>query len=201
MLIIGPTQSGKTEFLIKLLENRSTLIHPVPTRIIWAYGLRNENQMMKIENAIPNIEFIEGLPNIDDINENDTNLLVLDDLMEELGKSPEMSKLFTRGSHHRNITIIAIMHNLFNQDRFMRTITLNTHYFILFKSPRDNKQIKYFGSQIFPQNPKFISEAFKQATSKPYGYLILDLRPNTPDLARVSSGILPNEIPEVYTPL
>lgn len=198
IIVAGPTQAGKTEFVIKLLKNN--LIVPTPNNIIWAYGQKNQKQMDKISAVAPNVDFSEGLPDLENINPEENNLLILDDLMDELQKNKNCSNLFTRGSHHNNITVIAIVHNLFNQQKYTRTIALNTRYYVLFKSPRDTQQIQHFGRQIFPQHKTFIPAALKQATTKPYGYLIIDLHSQTPDTLRVHTGIFPDEIPLIFMP-
>jgi len=203
IIIVGPTQSGKTEFVIQLLKHKDILFHPPPDRIIWAYGQKNESQLKRIAEISPIIEFHAGLPDTETLNLNpeQNNILILDDLMDEIAASKSTKNLFTRESHHLNTTVIAIIHNLFNQEKYTRTITLNTHYFIIFKSPRDNRQIKHFGWQVFPNHPQFISKAFQIATNRPYGYLCVDLRPNSIDSTRVCTGITPDEIPEIFTPI
>jgi hypothetical protein len=70
---------------------------------------------------------------------------------------------------------------------------------VVFKSPRDKTQISYLGRQMFPSNSKFIVEAFDDATSEPYGYLVVDLRPETPEEYRVRTRIFDNESTIVYT--
>jgi predicted AAA+ superfamily ATPase len=37
MLVIGPTQSGKTVFVLKLISDASKVIEPVPERILYCY--------------------------------------------------------------------------------------------------------------------------------------------------------------------
>lgn len=199
VLIAGPTQAGKTEFVIKLLKEIDTLLQPNPERIIWAYGQKNEKQMEKIEQINPNIEFCEGFPSLDSIDSSKNNLLILDDLMDEIGKNSDCSNLFTRGSHHKNITVFAIIHNLFNQQKYSRTISLNARCYVLFNSPRDNQQIRYFGRQIFPHNPTLLPSALRQVCEvNPFGYLVVDLHSQTPETLRLHTGIFSNEIPRIF---
>ena len=75
----------------------------------------------------PNIQFIEGLPEdwSDLIDPSGKNLIILDDLMSECGNNPEVTKLFTRGSHHLNLSVIYIVQNLFHQFKESRTVRLN----------------------------------------------------------------------------
>ena len=67
-------------------------------------------------------------------------LLVFDDSCEEIFNDKEFSKLATAG-RHRNISVIYVKHNLFQQSRRSRVIDLNTTHIVLFKSPRDSRSI------------------------------------------------------------
>jgi len=46
--------------------------------------------------------------------ENVPTLIVLDDLMDS-AYSEKLSEIFTKGSHHRNISLVLITQNLFHQ--------------------------------------------------------------------------------------
>ncbi len=59
---------------------------------------------------IHNIEFIKGLPNIDEIS---NCLLILDDLGQDCNDNKEIVLLFTVGSYHRNISVISLTNNIF----------------------------------------------------------------------------------------
>jgi len=48
--------------------------------------------------------------------------------------SKQVCELFTRASHHRNISVILITQNLFHQGRYCRDISLNAHYLVVFKT-------------------------------------------------------------------
>ena len=199
--IVGPTQAGKSHFVMKLLRNVTDYITPPPTKIYWAYGERNEKQMEQIQkNSSMPVHFIEGLPNLEVFTSDENNLLILDDLMSAASNSVFISDLFTRASHHRNMSVILILQNLFHQGKSMRDISLNAKYTILFKNPRDKGQIHHFGRQVFPQHPHFLIDAYEQATERPHGYLILDFDQLTPEEQRVITGMFPPEIPIRYIP-
>ena len=116
-------------------------------------------------------------------------LLIIDDLLEEADS--HVTKLFTKHSHHMEVSVIFITQNIFYKG--LRTTTLNAHYLILFKSPRDAFQVAYLARQMYPGKTKFLTEAFQDATSKPFSYLAIDLRPETEDKLRVRTGIFPDE--------
>lgn len=126
------------------------------------------------------------------------NLIILDDLMSETANDKKISNLFTKGSHHKKLSVILVSQNLFHQGKESRTISLNAHYLILFKNPRDASQIAYLARQMFPEKPKYLQEAYKDATSKPYGYLFIDLKSNTPDNFRLRTQIFPGETQYAY---
>ena len=77
-------------------------------------------------------------------------------------------------------------------------MNLNTQYLVLFKNPRDALQVATLGRQMYPGNGKFLVEAFKMATEKPYGYLLIDLRADTLEKYRLRSNIFSGERRYVY---
>ena len=192
-LVSGPTQSGKTYFTQQLLHNAHCMIHPSPERIIWCHGqIQQGLQLPEI------VEITDDLGIIDTIDGSEATLLILDDLMQEATEDGRVSNLFTKGSHHRDLSVIMLVQNMFYQGKFMRTISLNTHYMVLFKNPRDAGQIRHLSSQLFPGNIKFLVDAYKQATSRPHGYLVMDFTQGTPDHLRVLSDVLPDEAGYYY---
>jgi hypothetical protein len=187
-LVSGPTQSGKTNFTLELLRNMEEMITPVPKRVLWCHGQSQEGfdlpEFVQVEEGLGALESIDG---------SEPTLLILDDLMQEASEDKRVSDLFTKGSHHKDLSVIMLVQNMFHQGKFMRTISLNTHYMVLFKNPRDAGQIRHLSAQLFPGNVQFLVSAYKQGTSRPFGYLLLDFRQETPDDLRVLSDILPKE--------
>jgi hypothetical protein len=100
--------------------------------------------------------------------------------MTEVTNSTEMQKMFTQYSHHMNISVIFISHNLYYGGKFGKTINLNCHYIVLFKNP-NLSQIRILGQQIFPGNNKILMEAYTDAMNDKYGYLFVDLHPSCRD--------------------
>jgi hypothetical protein len=89
---------------------------------------------------------------------NGTRLIVLDDLLNE-AYSRDMCDLFTKGSHHRNISVILITQNLFHQGRFSRAISLNAKYIVVFKNVRDKNQFAYLARQVYPEDSNGLYES------------------------------------------
>lgn len=191
-IVAGPTCSGKTYLVRSIIKQRA--ITPMPSKIVWLYA---EDQPLYKD---LDIEFIQGIP--DDLEQRfdgqNPTLVVIDDLMTQLHSDQRLTRLFTVGSHHRNLSVIFIVQNIFHQGKEMRNLSLNSHYIVLFKNPRDKHQINVLARQMYPGNSKFLQEAYEDSTSEPHGYLLLDLKPETQDEFRVKTGILPTDTPIVY---
>lgn len=197
-IVAGPTGSGKTRWVKTLLENRQYLIDPSPERIYWFYAEYQPDYEV-LKSKLPHVEFTEGLPTEEELRRLDTkrrNLVVIDDLMNEL--NPVVTALFTKGSHHRNISVAILVQNLFFKGG--RTLSLNTHYLVYFKNPRDASSIDHLARQMFPGRTSYVREAYFDATHHPHGYLFVDFTPATPDRFRLQTGILPGETRYVYLP-
>ena len=91
------------------------MIDGAPEKIIWCYGMYQSayDEMLK---TIPNITFVEGVPGDLEtlINPYMRNLVVIDDLMHELSNDQRITNLFTKGCHHRNLSVIFILQNMFH---------------------------------------------------------------------------------------
>ena len=195
--ICGQSQSGKSYLVRSMLRCLDDLFYPVPTKIIYCYG---EYQKEFDELVMPNVELIEGFP--DDLyaltNGHENSLVVLDDMMADCSKDQRVSDLFTRGSHHRGISVLYLTQNLFPPGKLSRTISLNSHYMLIFKNPRDSLGITTLAKQMFPKHTNYLMEAFRDATDKPYGYLMIDCHQLTPESIRLRTNILPGERQIVY---
>lgn len=199
MVVSGPTMSGKTSFVRKLLQLGEEMIENYPQKIFWCYG-EYQPVFEEMRSTINNIEFIEGLPsNMNDLLDPAVrNLIVIDDLMSDTGNSQEMTNLVTRGCHHRNTSLIHIQQNLFPRGKENRNISLNCHYICLFSNPRDRAQVSHLARQMYPGHAKFLQEAYADACCAPHGYLFIDLKQETPESFRLRSNIFPDQVQYAY---
>jgi len=192
-IVAGPTSCGKTRFVFRLIEHASRMIDPPPSKIVYCY-----REYQQLFSKYRHVEFNRGLPSLDDFDGKQTVLLVLDDLMNEADQT--VPSLFTKGSHHRNVSVVFLAQNLFSKNKFARTISLNAHYMILFKNPRDASQFAHLARQMYPNKSQFAVEAYKDATQEPYSYLLIDLRPQQDETLRLRSNVFPGETHYVYVP-
>ena len=204
MIVCGPSQCGKTHFVSKLLKAAPAYFFPPPCHVIWAYGKMDRKQQSFLEetSSVP-ITFHKGVPSADMFDEMDDDsepqLLVLDDLMHEVGDNKLVVKLFTQGCHHGNLSVILLLQNMYHQAPNMVTVRRNGHYRVLFANPGDMSGVHTLERQCFPGSGHFLLDAYKQACSVPYGYLILDFHPRTlnEDL-RVCTGIFPPSVVRIF---
>ena len=148
-----------------------------------------------IRERYPGIEFKKGWHDdiYDSLTPEQHNILVLDDQMGVASSSKSVSDLFTKRQHHRNLTVIYVVQNMYNQGKSQRTISLNSHYSVVFRNSRDASQFRKMAYKICPCNGHWLVDAFTDATSKPYGYLVLDHNPSTPEDQTVATNILLGE--------
>ena len=196
VVISGPTGSGKSTFTFKILRNLNNMFSCPINKVYYFYSVWQKS--FETED-IKKIEFIKDIPNqesIEKISNNLHNLIIIDDLQTSALNSEFIANLFSRESHHRNISVFLILQNLFHQGKYSRDISLNSHYFILFKNIRDYNQIKYLGNQM--GIGKKLTEAYLDATAEPFSYLLIDLSPLSDSSYMLRSNILPDEYVTVY---
>ena len=202
MVVSGQTGSGKTHFVSQLISNQELMHDKKFDKIILAFTMLQPIYLdLKMKHE--NVTLVEGFPGeaVESIAENSaTNTpVVLDDMMIEMESDKRLAAMFTK-MRHRNVSTIFLVQNLYFKSKYMTTVTRNAHYLVIFENPRDASMITTLGRQVFPENSKFLADAFKQATAKPYGYLFLDLKPGADKRLRVREGVLPHEQTFVYLP-
>ena len=122
---------------------------------------------------------------------NKRNLIVFDDQMIDASKDQRIVHLFTRGSHHRNLSVIYIVQNVFHQGKGSRSISFNSHYLVLFKNPCDNLQVLTLSKEMYPGRTDFFLKQYEETVRRPY--LFIDLKTTTQDACRLRTNVLPGE--------
>ena len=193
MIVSGPSCCGKSHYVGEMLKNASIYFTPTPKCILWYYGEVAPSPLL------PGVQYRRGLPTEKEVEGLYQCVVVLDDLMWESSSSQLVGNLFTRVAHHRQCFIIHITQNLFQAGKVTRTQSLNAHYLVLFKNPRDRQQILYLARQIYPRKEDFVLASFEDATRREYGYLLVDLNPSTPEELRIRTSDEDKQM-MVYTP-
>lgn len=198
MMVIGPTNCGKTFWINRLLEN--DMFTKRVSSVLFCYGVYQDfyDVMKKSVLIIPPILFHQGLPSketIDEIADGRFHLIILDDLMEQVVKSSTMQELFTKYCHHKNLSAIMISQNVFQKGPNARTISLNTHVQVLFANKRDESQIAILANQLYRESrrkKRFLS-VYDEHMKNTYAYLVIDCTPDHPSDIKVRTNIFPGE--------
>ena len=193
-IVAGPTKAGKTVWVKNLVLNAKRMITPPPEEIFWCYS----EWQPAYDDLIDGVRMIQGLPDLSKLkSDNRPKLLILDDLMQEMKSNKNLVTLFTRGSHHWNLSVVNIVQNLFFEGRTSR---VNAQYLVLMKNPSDQLQAMNLAKQLYPGKTNYFMEAYRDACGQSYGYLFVDLCQNVEDSTRLKTNIFPGQLPIVYVP-
>lgn len=192
IVLSGPSNSGKSTICFNLIRYRHAMLKSKRPLKVY-YHLPARHKILAPADILndPYVSFHENIPDFDAINE--PCIVVLDDLAEEINN--DVVEAFTRFSHHKEITILLVTHNIFHSkgNNFFRTISLNTGVFFLTKNPRNSQQIGVLASQINPSKRKTIINSYLDAISRPYGYLCIDCTQNCNESFRFRTNIFPSD--------
>ena len=135
----------------------------------------------------------------DSLEPSDRNLLILDDHISEASNTKSLANLFTKGSHHRNVTKLYLVQNMFDHGRSSRTVSLNSHYTVVFRNLRDQSQFRTMASQILPKNSDWLIDAYADATPRPFGYIVIYNSPQCDPIFQFRTNIYRGVLPTVYS--
>ena len=189
LLVCGSSMTGKTTFVLNLIDKSEELINPKPNKIIWFYGAETK-ATSKLRDY--DITTVRGIPDSFEkylSSEKSNHLLVIDDLMTESVNNKKVTELITRQCHHRNASVILLLQDFFYEGTQRKTFLRNAHYLVLFPSPLDMSYIYGIANKIMPGKVKTFLNIFQTATREPYSYLFLDGKPETPPEARLRGDI------------
>lgn len=196
-IVAGPTKTGKTYWVRKLLNSWKYSFSNIGDKdilkVLWCHGI--SQNVHKKEIPYVQIEYFIGLPTLDDIEQAAPDVVVIDDLMNELKNNKDIKDLFTKVAHHRNMSVILLIQNIFNKERAMRDISINTEYFVLMRGRRMTKQVQTFANQIFSDS-KAVCDIYIDATRDKWSYLLLDSHSEGEDQFGVRTRVFIEDLPE-----
>jgi len=191
--VVGSSQSGKSSFLRDVIREKNRLFSSPPNRILFVYGVYQPlYDKIKDENVINEIifhKYEENKPIINQVGQPPPDLLILDDLFTELSNDKSLLHIFTKYAHHFNMSTFLVQHFLYGRAPIMRQLSLNSQYICLFRNHRDVSAISTLARQLVPGKLDFLKDSYQDATSKPFGYLLVDLHPSTPNSFRFKTNI------------
>lgn len=200
-LVVGPSSSGKTFRTIDILKSKNEIIEDGAKikNIVLCYAvwqdiyqeLKDNNIVTKFVNKNPtNAEYTEL---VREHKHTGGSIVILDDFMSEINK--DMMEIVTVTSRHYNVSTFILFQSLFPANKLARQISLNVRYIHVGKNPRENAQFLTLARQIYPNNYKFIVEAYCEVTKTPHSFFLLDLTQSCPENLRFRSHYLKHEFP------
>jgi hypothetical protein len=188
MVLYSPSAGGKSHFVSQLLKN----LHMVdkPFDILYYYQIYSD-EFKEHENKV---KFLSKDVDLE-IEPARNTLIVCDDCMSNKTSMANVVKLATFG-RHKSVSLILLVQDFF-YSRILRTVTLNSNIFILFRNLRD----KISANNLFRQlawPDAFLEAIYKDAChAKPYSYLCISLQHHLEDHMRFSTDLF-GERPKFY---
>ena len=206
-IVSGPSKIGKSTWLKKVIINYKDMFDAEIDHIYYCYSVYNNKLFDEIKNNCGNITFIEGIPEIENVKEWTKNerkvMIICDDLGLACMESPTIERLVTVFCNNADLTLYILLQNIYSKGKYARQISLNINYYVIFKNMRDAQQIKLFSQQLMGYSKKRgnpVYESYTDATSKKYGYILIDLTNECEEKYRLRSNIFPDEYPIIYVP-
>ena len=222
-LLAGKSQSGKSELALTILRQWRLITNDhdgvYTKRLYWFYGTRSEKQLSEVRDIYESyrrelddyddptlaLHFIDGTNKeemVRTLTHVEHAIVVLDDLMMEIGKSEELMSLFTRESHHKKLCIFYMWQDIFPKKTHANTISKNTQYKIIFPNPTTNLSLKTMLQHIHPTNSKQIFEKINShiyhQPRHSYPYVVVRTEANAdPDLMYTINSISRDPIENV----
>ena len=204
ILIAGPSQSGKTSLVYSMLREKKRLFVPAPTKVLLIYKedqnlyrrMKRHNLIHAKKSFLPKLEELKAIA-LAEKKKGGSLMVIFDDQLLETTKRMDLLEAWSVSCHHLKMTLIFLAQQVFFDSPLYRSLSLNSQYFLLMKNPRDLRSIMILASRMFPHHSKFMVQAYKTATRKGYGYLLVDFQQSTPEHIRLRSNMLTAERPMV----
>ena len=172
-IIIGGGSGCEKTHLLKKLVDRNHFSSPFD-KIVYIYPSYLDDIPVEFD---PIVEYQPGLNDIQYFTSLPKNtLLLFDDMMSECGGSNDIMKLFSVIARKKNISIIFLVQNIYDQTKQLRNIRLNATGFFIFKFYSANdvnfRLLRDLGLNHIM--PKHLMESIY---SKNFEYIYIDVHP------------------------
>ena len=108
-------------------------------------------------------------------------LVNIDESCEEICNSKAFVDIAIAG-RHRGLSTFYFKHKLFQQSKLGRNLELQNTHIVLYRSSRDVMQVNALSTQLVLGSE--LVDWYRDATSVPFGHLLIDLSPRTDDRLR-----------------
>ena len=208
ILVLGPTNSGKTALVSKLIERWTSVTNsgdPIDKLVICYGGKYQDAYEEMLDSLDPSSEgeIHCNFPRNLSWNSNRTNVLILDDIFgEELKKNVELERIFCVDSHHEKVTCILILQDLTCQSQTIRTCLRNAQYIFLTPSSKNGTLLVTLQRMLFPSKRGYLSACWDlcfREGGKIGDYMLIDCSTGCPSDFRVRTGLM-EDLGKIFMP-
>ena len=173
LFLSGPSGSGKTTFIVNLIKNVKDIAKDPPKIVIYFFK-EWQPKFNDLADEL-NIQFLEDSDKIiEHVSQLSTSALVIFDDMMNSQNLKTVAQLFTVHGRHLDLSLAFLSQRLFKNDEFFRQISQNSDYMIIFKNPRNTREIRTLAGQITSRSLQLVN-IYNHATRDPYSYLFINL--------------------------
>ena len=195
MALYGPTKSGKTYFLVKLIRDRDEIFdfpahcpHKKFKKIFFFYGsvmqevferMQEEyGAMLSLRSGFPGEELNQIIKQ-----EDRPALVIFDDLQEEIYAKKGAQNMLCRDSHHMDLTIVMVFQGLFGTGNSVRVREqFAVQVFFRYMNEEKGLNMRFSNFVVDRAARDVFFRIYKKWTEEKGGYLVADFHPDqTPE--------------------
>jgi len=173
MVVVAPSGSGKTNFILNMLQKFSSGKGTFNTITIIT---KNKQEPLyewledKTKKTVKILEGIENIPKLDSFNKEDQHMVIFDDLVLEKDQK-KMNEFYIRG-RKKGISVCYLSQSFYKIPKVIRT---NCNYFVILKlsGKRDlNLILSEFELGV---SKKELMDMYEYATKEKFNVLLIDI--------------------------
>jgi hypothetical protein len=200
LVISGSTMSGKSFMCSKIVLAREQIIKPTPKKVIWVYGIWQDELFEQLRAQVPDIVFCNGMSEFHNIqlDPDDNALVAIDDCLTSVSDSTDAVNLFTKTIHHKKLFVIYMVQSLYMKSKYNTLLQRQAGYIILFQNKRNGYEAKQLGKELglTPTDVKYLYKDASKYLKRVY--ILFVCIPETPETKSMLIHFLPDQQPKFY---
>jgi GTPase SAR1 family protein len=183
--VYGPTKSGKTSFIHRMLLDQERVFQQPFRHIHYVYGVDQPIYKEMKRNFKGGITFhhINEVSFKDLLKSLENCILILDDCIYDVLSDETVIRIYTREANNRNFTVMLLSQYALAQGKYARQIITNSGYHLLFKNCRDFASIQRIATQMYgtgSPDAKLMLSAYRDISKQDFQPLLTDCTANVP---------------------
>ena len=214
IVLAGPSNSGKSHLVSKILQFRHEVCSPIhpkkPDVLLYFYLVPDNDVHMKLREMFSKAVFTRGLENLEKVlsehaeeaKESDIYLVVEDLMLAGTKHSETLSEVFLAHTHHLPIcATLFTVQSLFHKNSSLPMLLRNSTALLFTGSNRLKSSLASFGRELEPRRPLALLAAFEECLSSKndaFPYLVVDCLAKGLNDGMFRTGIFPGEALRIF---